>query len=77
MAVGGHAQNLDRIRRIAALIPLSVDDPLAQARVSALMEGLQQLGWAGGRNIRIEIRWAAANAFGAHMRSAFANMQRN
>jgi len=75
MAVGGHAQNLDRIRRIAALIPLSVDDPLAQARVSALMEGLQQLGWTDGRNIRIEIRWAAANAFGARApdrRSAYA-----
>ena len=69
------AQNLDRIRRIAALIPLSVDDPLAQARVSALMEGLQQLGWTDGRNIRIEIRWAAANAFGARApdrRSAYA-----
>ena len=69
------AQNLDRIRRIAALIPLSVDDPLAQARVSALMEGLQQLGWADGRNMRIEFRWAAADAFGARApdrRSAYA-----
>ena len=73
--LAAHAQNLDRIRRIAALIPLAIEDPISQARVSAFMQGLEQLGWADGRNIHIEIRWAAADAFGARppdTRSAYA-----
>src|SRR5690242_522436 len=74
--LAAHTQNLDRIRRIAALVPLAVDDPISQARVSALKEGLRQLGWQDGRNIRVEIRWAAADAFGVRppdRRSAYAD----
>jgi putative ABC transport system substrate-binding protein len=70
------AQNLDRIRRIAAPIPLAVDDPLSHARIEAFVQGLQRLGWADGRNIRIEVRWAAADSFGARppdKRSAYAD----
>jgi putative tryptophan/tyrosine transport system substrate-binding protein len=73
--LAARAQNSDRIRRIAALIPLTVDDPISKARISAFMQGLQQLGWIDGRNIRIEIRWAAAYPFGARSpdtRSAYA-----
>ena len=40
----------------------SADDPEAQARIAAFLQGLQQLGWAVGRNVRIDIRWAAGNA---------------
>jgi putative tryptophan/tyrosine transport system substrate-binding protein len=63
--LAARAQNSDRIRRIAALVPLTVDDPISQARISAFMQGMQQLGWIDGRNIRIEILWAAAYPFGA------------
>lgn len=34
------------------------DEPEGQARVAALREGLEKLGWIDGRNIRIEYRWA-------------------
>jgi hypothetical protein len=54
---------------------LTVDDPISQARISAFMQGMQQLGWIHGRNIRIEIHWAAAYPFGARLpdtRSAYA-----
>ena len=41
---------------------LAADDPEGQARVAAFLQGLQQLGWTVGRNVRIDIRWAAGNA---------------
>jgi len=56
------AQQPERIRRIGVLEPLAVDDPEALARVAALAQGLQQLGWTVGRNIRIEYRWGAGDA---------------
>ena len=34
------------------------DDPEVQARVAAFLQGLQQLGWTDGRNVRIDIRWS-------------------
>ena len=40
----------------------AADDPEAQARIAAFLQGLQQLGWTDGRNVRIDIRWAAGNA---------------
>ncbi len=45
-----------------ALLARSADDPDAQARYAAFLQGLQQLGWTDGRNVRIDIRWAAGNA---------------
>jgi len=43
-------------------MPIASDDPEAQARLAALAQGLQQLGWTVGRNLRIEYRWAPVNA---------------
>src|SRR6516225_5025272 len=45
------------MRRIGVLMPLAADDPIGQARIAALREGLEKLGWTEGRNIRIDIRW--------------------
>ena len=56
------AQQPDRERRIGALLNLAVDDPVGQARIAAFLQGLQELGWTVGRNIRIDYRWAAGNA---------------
>jgi len=44
------------------LIPYAADDPEGQARIAAFLQGLQQLGWTEGRNVRIDFRWGAANA---------------
>src|SRR5262249_44927150 len=45
-------------RRIGVLMGLVASDPEAQSRVAAFENGLQDLGWIKGRNIKIEYRWA-------------------
>src|SRR5229473_6840591 len=52
----------ERMRRIGVLLPATADDPEFQARVGAFLQGLALLGWTIGRNVRIDIRWATANA---------------
>jgi putative ABC transport system substrate-binding protein len=56
------AQQADRMRRIGVLMAATADDPDFQARFAAFQEGLQQLGWSDGRNVRIDTRWATTNA---------------
>src|SRR5215510_4226772 len=56
------AQQSERVRRIGILLPASADDPEYQARVGAFLQALGQLGWTIGRNMRIDTRWARANA---------------
>jgi putative tryptophan/tyrosine transport system substrate-binding protein len=51
----------ERVRRIGVLMG-SVDDREGQARVTALKQGLQELGWTDGRNIQIETRFGGADA---------------
>jgi putative tryptophan/tyrosine transport system substrate-binding protein len=51
-----------RVRRIAVLMNLSADDPEGQARLAAFLLGLQEAGWAVGRNAQIDIRWGEADA---------------
>jgi putative ABC transport system substrate-binding protein len=58
----GRAQQAERMRRIGVLLPATADDPEFQARIGAFMQGLQQLGWSIGRNLRIDTRWATTNA---------------
>jgi ABC-type uncharacterized transport system substrate-binding protein len=55
-------QQADRVRRVSVLMNLTADDPEASTRVTALAQGLQQLGWTDGRNVRIDYRWGAADA---------------
>jgi putative ABC transport system substrate-binding protein len=47
----------DRIRRIAFLSGLAASDHEAQARLSALQQSLNKLGWVEGRNLRLDVRW--------------------
>jgi putative tryptophan/tyrosine transport system substrate-binding protein len=51
------AQQANPMRRIGVLMPLTADDPVGQARMAAVKEGLEKLGWIEGRNIRIDTRW--------------------
>jgi hypothetical protein len=53
------AQQLSGMRRVGVLMALYADDPAGQARIGAFQEGLQQLGWIVGRNLRIDTRWGA------------------
>jgi putative ABC transport system substrate-binding protein len=40
---------------------LAADDPEGQTRIGAFLQGLQELGWAIGRNVQIDYRWGAGN----------------
>jgi putative ABC transport system substrate-binding protein len=53
------AQQPERIRRIGVLMPFPADDVLARANVTALVQGLDRLGWTQGKNIRIDYRFGA------------------
>lgn len=57
--LAGRAQQLNQMPRLGVLMGYAKDDPAARARVAALREGLEQLGWSEGRNIQIELRYAA------------------
>jgi putative ABC transport system substrate-binding protein len=52
------AQQGERMRRIGVLMNTGADEPESQARLAAFMQGLQELGWAVGRNMRIDYRWS-------------------
>src|SRR5262245_62542872 len=60
--VAARAQQRERMRGIGVLMNLAADDPDAPARVAAFAQGLQELGWTTGRNVRIDYRWGAGVA---------------
>src|SRR5258707_1266863 len=60
--LAARAQQPDRMRRVGVLLPFTADDPEGQARLMAFVQGLQQLGWAVGTNLRIDARWGAGDA---------------
>jgi putative tryptophan/tyrosine transport system substrate-binding protein len=64
------AQQPERMRRIGVLVGAGADGIEAQARQAVFQQGLQQLGWADGRNVRIDTRWGAANADDIHKYAA-------
>jgi len=50
------------MRRIGVLLPALADNPEFQAWVGAFLQELALSGWAIGHNVRIDTRWATANA---------------
>ena len=60
--LAARAQQAERMRRIGVLMAAAADDPEYQARMAAFQQGLAQLGWTDGRNVRIDTRWATTNA---------------
>ena len=58
--LAARAQQGERVRRIGLLMGVA-DDREGQARVTALKQGLQELGWTDGRNIQIETRFGGAD----------------
>jgi hypothetical protein len=61
-SLAARAQQSDKVRRIGVLMGGSGRDPIEQARLAAFLDGLQQLGWTDGRNVRIDTRWPAGDA---------------
>jgi putative tryptophan/tyrosine transport system substrate-binding protein len=55
------AQQADRTRRVGVLMFGDDNDPAAKRWLSGFTEALAQLGWADGRNLRMDVRWADGN----------------
>jgi putative ABC transport system substrate-binding protein len=50
------------MRRIGVLMHLAADDPEGRRRIGVFLQGLQEASWAVGRNVDIDVRWAAGEA---------------
>jgi len=59
--LAARAQQSVRVRRIGVLMSTAADDALGQAGSAAFAQGLQQLGWEVGGNIRVDYRWGAGD----------------
>ena len=60
--LAARAQQSERVRRVGVLVASAADDSQFQTWVGAFLQALAQLGWIDGRNVRVDIRWATANA---------------
>jgi hypothetical protein len=58
--VGRAQQPGERMRRIGVFVSVA-DDSEGQTRIAAFLQALQLLGWAEGRNVRIDTRWGAGD----------------
>jgi putative ABC transport system substrate-binding protein len=59
--LAARAQQGERVRRIGVLMYRSESDPRGLDYITAFAQGLAELGWTVGRNVRIEYRWGAGN----------------
>ena len=59
--LAAQARQAEPMRRIGVLMGYPEGDQQAQANVTALLRGLQNLGWIEGRNVQIDYRWAGAD----------------
>jgi ABC-type uncharacterized transport system substrate-binding protein len=60
--LAARAQQGERMRRIGVLVGgVGEDDLDSKTRMAALLQGLQELGWLDGRNLRIDVRWGTGN----------------
>ena len=55
------AQQPDRVRRVGVLMPFDEKDSQIQDWFSRFTQGLAELGWTDGGNLRMDVRWAAGN----------------
>jgi putative tryptophan/tyrosine transport system substrate-binding protein len=65
--LAARAQQSDQMRRVGVLLAFDETDPVGKARLSIFTQGLAELGWTGGRNLRMDVRWAGASVDRAPM----------
>jgi putative ABC transport system substrate-binding protein len=58
--LAARAQQSERMRQVGVLMGAVANSPDGRSRIAAFQQGLQQLGWTEGRNVRIDTRWPAA-----------------
>src|SRR6266403_4250431 len=68
----GHAPLVAELvgHAIGVFTNLAADDPEAQARIGAFLQGLQQSGWTVGSNVRIDYRWGTTDYARYHQYAA-------
>src|SRR5262245_40078594 len=58
--LAAQAQN-ERVRRVGVLMHSPSNEPEAQARLRAFLQGMQEAGWIVGQNLRIDYRWSVGD----------------
>jgi putative ABC transport system substrate-binding protein len=61
--LAARAQQGTRVRRIGVLMGGDENDPLSKLQLSAFIQSLAILGWADGRNMRLDLRWGGDDTF--------------
>jgi putative tryptophan/tyrosine transport system substrate-binding protein len=59
--LAARAQQGERVRRIGVLTSFDENDPEGKVRYSAFTQALADLGWTNGRNVQMDLRWAAGD----------------
>src|SRR5262245_39517317 len=59
--LAARAQQSESMRRIGVLMGADEGDPQRKGWLAAFTQGLAELGWAEGRNLRADVRWAGEN----------------
>jgi putative ABC transport system substrate-binding protein len=59
--LAARAQQTDNVRRLGVLTDTAESNPEGQARIAALRQRLQELGWAEGRNLKVDYRWSGGD----------------
>jgi ABC-type uncharacterized transport system substrate-binding protein len=59
--LAARAQQAGGMRRIGVLIHFSESQPTGKQYVAAFRQGLKELGWTDGGNVRIDVRWIAGD----------------
>src|SRR6516162_11206638 len=59
--LAARAQQGDRVRRIGVLMSSDENEPVMKTQLSAFIQALAGLGWADGRNMRLDLRWYGAD----------------
>ena len=59
--IAARAQQPERMRRIGLLSFYAENDAEGPRYIAKFLEALEQLGWAHGRNVQIDYRWAGAD----------------
>jgi putative ABC transport system substrate-binding protein len=60
--LAARAQQPGGVRRVGVLMSSVATDTEFQSYLAAFVQGLRQLGWTEGQNLRMDVRWNSGNA---------------
>jgi putative ABC transport system substrate-binding protein len=65
--LAARAEKSDRVRRVGVIMGFAQNDEVWQAYLATFRQGLQELGWSNGRNIRFDYRFTGESAERMHI----------